>query len=452
MYDPHLLIDTTADSVKLWFQLLLSPSLEIPDLDNPEDSQLKASFLNPDLTIRLGHGRPPPDSTDPDVWLSSNIDLKPPGSILCAQLDRLHLTLEFHSSPKARRPKDKRVKTRAKVVDEPNATLLHDATIAHDNHLGSFEDVVGKLSRSLSGSIASCFERSHPSGSNQRPLSDLSTHPSQSFDMPRSPGEVTLAANDAPGGNLKVPTLDTPLDEDMLLSSDQDPSLLIASVQTDEEMLFSQDTESSPSILSQSTTTSTISTISTLSSASSLKRSFPFDSSITAQAEVPIRLDVSPACKLAETALRILIGGYAPRRTRLLGVRVDKPPPETSLSDLAPGLFSPSFKVVRLSHVQPTISKVNLHAVNVTQCSIPTHHFARVRLMAAKCPVADSKTQAFSAGILPIINFRLGGRRNKQLRGRYRSHYVCRTGETLGHDAEKAVRPNRSQISFQCTI
>jgi hypothetical protein len=341
--------------VKLWSQLLLSPSLKIPDFEDPKDSQLEVPLSNPDLSIRLGHGKPPPYSTDPEAWLSSNIDLKPPGSVLCAQLDRLHLRLEFHTSPKEHRPKAKRVKTRAKAINVPDTALLDDVAVIHDDHLGDLENAVGKLSRSLNGSIASCFERPQPRDLNQRPLTDPSSQPLKGFDTFQSLEEVSPGMNNALGKSLEVlfrirqanPTLNTPLDEDMLLSSDQNPSLLIASDRTDEEMLFSQTSENTPSLLSQSTTVSTFSTSSTLSSISYLKRSFPSDSSIAAQAEISSRLDVSSACRLAESALRILIGGYAPRRTRIMGVQIDKPPPETSLSDLAPGLFSPDFRVVR---------------------------------------------------------------------------------------------------------
>jgi len=358
---PHisiLVLLLVADSVKLWSQLFFSPSLHVSD---PEDSQLDGTLSNPDLSIRLGHGKPPADTTDPEAWLSSNIDLKPPGGVSCAHLERLNIALDFHTFPKERRPKAKRVKTEPKGSTAPDAALLDDSAIDHDSHLGDFEKVVGNLSRSLSGSIASCFEHFPIPGVSQGSPTGLLAQPPGGFDNSEVPEKVSSGNNDSLGdvlhsrqGNL---ILNAPLDEDVLLLSDHNLSLPTPSQYIDEEMLFSQTTESTPSLLSQSTTLSTISTASTLPSTFPLKRSFPSDTSLAAPGEAPCRLDVSPACKLSEAGLRILIGGYSPRRTRMLGIRIDKPPPETSLSDLAPGLFSPDFKVVRCSHTPPTISK-----------------------------------------------------------------------------------------------
>lgn len=309
---------SAADSIKLWSQLLLSPSLEIRSLEDP--------FSDPDLSILIGHGRPPPNTAaiEPGAWLSSNININAPESVLTAELGRLHISLEFHTIPA--RGKHKRVKTKAKV-DDSDDTMLLDAPpkIVDEKYLDALEGVVDSLSQGLSSSIASCFDSFQVA--NRMKLPQISSNV-------RSGPKVHQRTS---------PKLEE--EEDLLLISDQFQSSFVSPNQTDDEMLFAQTTETTPSLSSQATT---LSTLSRVSSATSLKRSQPSDSHIPAQLETLSTLKLSPACKLADVGLRILIGGYERRRTKgLLGMRVDKPDPETSFSDLAPGIFSPTFKEVR---------------------------------------------------------------------------------------------------------
>jgi hypothetical protein len=362
--------------------------------------------------------------------LSSNIDIKTPESVLFAEFKRLHISLEFHTIPDDRRPRPKRTKTRAKVDETVDAMLLDiPSTAIDDKHLRDLEEVVGSLSQGLSTSIASCFEFFQNTDLDQRlfprlsqiskKFSTASIPPSIKWGDGRSLSHTSTALDPAAKlpsqglGRYAAPSDALPLytqsdEEDMLLPSDRNIALPTALEPSDHEMLFSQTTESTPSLASQSTT---ISTSSVASSVFSLKRSSPFDSSISVQAEALGSLNISPACKLAEIALRILIGGYEPRRSRcLLGVRVDKPPPEMSLSDLAPGVFSPAFKEVCSPELHSQSPFTNMGTVNVTQCSLSTHDLSsNILLVAAKCPVANSEAKARSASKLPSVTFGANG-------------------------------------------
>ena len=396
---------SAADSIKLWSQLSLSPSLEIP---RPGVLPSKA-----DLSILLGHEKPSNSATNPRAWLSSNIHLKAPGSVLSAEFRRLHISFDFHTNPRERRPRAKRTKIEVKAHDaadtrlfdissagsndkfhkgeEPpprtkrrktktnldgmdDTTLLDESSLViDDKYLKGLEQVVGSLSRGLSKSIASCFDSMEIMNVDQRRF----VQPSK---VPKEFGAALILTNKTQGdgkslghtaislfpeAKISPPVwrrdgsysddmlLDAqPDEEDMLLLSDRNLALPTASEPSDSKILLSRTTENTSSLVSPSTI---ISTGSASSSIYSLKRSLPSDATISMQAVPLSGLNISPACKLAEVALRILIGGYEPRRTRgLLGVRVDKPLLQTSLSDIAPGVFSPAFKEVRRLDALPS--------------------------------------------------------------------------------------------------
>jgi hypothetical protein len=128
-------------------------------------------------------------------------------------------------------------------------------------------------------------------------------------------------------------------EEEMLLAQKRrDSSAFCREDPEEDEMLFSQGTESSLSIAS-----SIFSSVVPLTPA--LKRSVP--ENVITPGE--LLLDSTAACKLADVTLQVLIGGFKPcgGQQGYRGIQVEKPPPELSLSDIVPAMFSLGFKEVR---------------------------------------------------------------------------------------------------------
>jgi hypothetical protein len=125
--------------------------------------------------------------------------------------------------------------------------------------------------------------------------------------------------------------------------------------QPEDGMLVSQsDTDclTQPSLTSQSCT---ISTISISSSTQPLKHRLSLDDTILDQSSSPKLLETSPACKLAESALQILISGS---KRGFGDIEMKRPLPETSLANLVPAMFCPGFKEIMAHNARflPTIS------------------------------------------------------------------------------------------------
>jgi hypothetical protein len=68
-------------------------------------------------------------------------------------------------------------------------------------------------------------------------------------------------------------------------------------------------------------------------------------------------LEISAAGKLIDTALQVFIGGYYHRICLPPDVKLEKPTPETCLSQLVPNMFNPGYREV--PHHSLTITKTN---------------------------------------------------------------------------------------------
>ena len=127
----------------------------------------------------------------------------------------------------------------------------------------------------------------------------------------------------------------------LLKSEDSNRSAQDEECEEEDLMLLSQGRENTPSLTSQSSTTSSVP--SQADEERPLKRPVPID-------KLP---DKSLACDLGEVAIQVLVSGHVGRGLRALsGIQVEKPPPSLSLSALAPLPFCPGFKEVctRLHH------------------------------------------------------------------------------------------------------
>jgi hypothetical protein len=139
----------SADSLKLWPQLSLSTSLDIP--------KLKVEDRQPDILIAIKRGiEPQMSQAVPRVLLSENVDIRPPESVLCAEFERLQIQFRFFSIQGKQPPVAKRVKSGSaelEIVDE----MLFDLSSDHrGSHLEELEDVVGGL-KGLSDTIKRGF-------------------------------------------------------------------------------------------------------------------------------------------------------------------------------------------------------------------------------------------------------------------------------------------------------
>ncbi|KAF4633156.1 hypothetical protein G7Y89_g4956 [Cudoniella acicularis] len=359
--DPHILesFGYEVRDAELWPQLSLSPGLHLRlanDLDGTK----------PDFSIRLKHGRPPSTSAkSPQPWLSSNIDFQPPYSVLRGTVEGLQVRLDF-TTIQEQRQVAKRVKRRSPDNDPALASdamlLDYNLNLAEDGHLEEFEAVVQSQSQQLSKSITECFEYAKLEYSD----SDVILFDDwPAFTNTQDDSKIQTPRDSQSGGIQKAEYVFSPMNTSKCIEGDVDllqlndaqhtemllatfpaldkPPLSFHSVESvEEDMLFSQMSSGTPTLTSQ---TSTCSTVSIVSSYTPLKRPSSNDSSTTTQSDPPFSLDPSKASKLVLMALHILVGGHEPRSRRpLQGIQVEKPPPETSLTRLAPAMFSPGFR------------------------------------------------------------------------------------------------------------
>jgi hypothetical protein len=93
------------------------------------------------------------------VSLLNTADAKAPGSVLCAEFERLQIYLNFYTPALPPRPPRKQAKTCSQEPESPDTMLLDDdPELEKEDHFEDFEDVVGRLSQELSKSIARCFD------------------------------------------------------------------------------------------------------------------------------------------------------------------------------------------------------------------------------------------------------------------------------------------------------
>ncbi|KAH6663347.1 hypothetical protein B0J14DRAFT_644809 [Halenospora varia] len=237
--------------------------------------------------------------------------------------------------------------------------LLDPFQILIDSHqLEEFEAVVQYQSQQLSKSIAECFEslRSKFSPPDQMlfdiipPLAAASpTRPPPPYHDNGHEGVEDSVQEVFP--LVEVPTArgDSDLDmreshfqeSEMLLAaySPVQETLLVESESHEEDMRLSQPISDIPSLISQSLTCSTVSTISQLMPESSIRNNTRGD------LDLSILSQVSKISPLVKQGLHILIGGCgrcAHQETKDIQSR--RPHPETSLSKIAPSIFSPGFR------------------------------------------------------------------------------------------------------------
>lgn len=302
----------------------------------------------------------------PRAWLSGNIDIQPPDSVLCAQFEKLFIKLEF-STAKRRLPvakNDERNTEDPTHTDSTDLMLLDPFQILIDSHqLEEFEAVVQYQSQQLSKSIAECFEslRSKFSPPDQMLFDIIPPLAAASPTMPPPPchdngheGVEDSVQEVFP--LVEVPTARGGSDLDMRESHFQESEMLLAayspvqetllveSESHEEDMRLSQPISDIPSQISQSLTCSTVSTISQLMPESSIRNNTRGD------LDLSILSQVSKISPLVKQGLHILIGGYgrcAHQETKDIQSR--RPHPETSLSKIAPSIFSPGFREVPFS-------------------------------------------------------------------------------------------------------
>jgi hypothetical protein len=287
---------------KLWPQLSLSTLLDVP--------RTKMASRQPDISIAIKRGTEPQMlQTGLRALLEENVDIRPPESVLCADFERLQIQFNFLSTQDKQSAAAKRVKSGSADPEEVDKMLFDLSSDARGSHLEGLEDAVGEL-KSLSDTIKSIFAPHGPM--HGMPFSQCQQHGSATYEQL---------------GTSKP----------LLPQIEQDKPTCSQEDSEEDEMLFSQRTKSTSSIVS-----STFSAV--MPSTSALKRSVPGNDT-TPEA---FSIDSAEACRLADVTLGILIAGFKPGRGQrgYHGVQVEKPPPKLSLSDMVPGIFSPGFKEV----------------------------------------------------------------------------------------------------------
>jgi hypothetical protein len=272
--------------------------------------QIEMTNHQPDISIAIKRGTEPQMlQAGSRALLAENVDIKPPESVLCADFERLQIQFNFLSTHDKQPAAAKRIKSGSAEPEEVDEMLFDLSSDVRGSHLEELEVVVGGL-KSLSDTIKSGF--APPGPVHEMLFSQCQQHGSATYEQ--------LG---------KSKTLLPQIEQDRPTCSQEDSE--------DDEMLFSQRTASTSSIAS-----SIFSSV--IPSAFALKRPIP-ENYITPET---FSIDSAAACKLADVTLGILIGGFKPGRGQrgYHGVQVEKPPPELSLSDIVPVMFSPGFKEV----------------------------------------------------------------------------------------------------------
>lgn len=144
-------MEAFADSIQLWSQLSLAPSLEI-------SQSIQTAVSSTDISIFINNGASTA-KTQPKAWLLDNIDIKAPKSVLPAEFERLHIQLSFHQIQKGSRPASKRVKSAPPDLDSPESMLFdYISGLEGDARSIFFQTVAGVLPEDLSSSIAKYFD------------------------------------------------------------------------------------------------------------------------------------------------------------------------------------------------------------------------------------------------------------------------------------------------------
>jgi hypothetical protein len=92
----------------------------------------------------------------PRGWLLGKVIVNPPDAVLCAEFERLQLTLDLGVEQEGGSSKSKRAKTGAKALLAPTVDLC-DQPANKDTPLDGLEFFVDKLSQPLVKSVEACF-------------------------------------------------------------------------------------------------------------------------------------------------------------------------------------------------------------------------------------------------------------------------------------------------------
>ncbi|KIM95222.1 hypothetical protein OIDMADRAFT_183828 [Oidiodendron maius Zn] len=397
-------------NAKLWCQLSLSCSLEIPPFGHLNHSHA-------DLSILLSQCSSPATSTPRSRgWISNNLEVQVSPSILSVQLEKLHIALNFYSLQEQCQPTSKRLSMSEEGLD---SMLLDAPTDVAEAHIEVFEESVDEFARSLPSLMTNCLGLPEtilpqlPKDLDQNPFHSSSSrnlhevkNPETAHPLPRDAKNKLQAWLDRhlnnpyptkkeklwlmeeSGLNLRQlerwfcksrrrlmrAVNDDGRKDEMFLepqsSALQLPEIPIAFIREGlpppasnwftphlgQRRLWDQNNMSisfdkaTPSLASEPSTQSSMLSLST---SSTHKRSL---SSLTNDATFG-ELPLPCAHLLTSTALNILIGGSSCKRS-LQNVTLSDTFPQTSLSNLAPSLFRPGFKMMMAhnSRFLPTVS------------------------------------------------------------------------------------------------
>ncbi|KUJ06587.1 uncharacterized protein LY89DRAFT_790442 [Mollisia scopiformis] len=362
---------------KIWNQLSLLPGLDIPTIP------FSRSF-GPDVSITLKHGHPQAMKAGLKGFLLDKTDVSPPDEILKAEMETIRLLLNFFTIDVPAKPQNP-----AKQLQQDAELLDQDRKLKTD-HLLQLENTVRRIS-SLPLVVAANFGQFQPilprldgSGTkvvpsklametNHNKVLSRSTSSEKLSMYRRYPKEVVGILEAWFRSHLLHPYPTNIEKQDLMkqtgLKKSQISNWMAKSrhklsgaslVQDEEEMLFSAVhsqveslEEDIPGLWSQcSEDTESISKASIFSTAASSI------SEISSQHPSSEPLDLTVACELINGALQTFIGGYYPKIQLPLKVKIEKPVPETSLSQLVPTMFNPGYRELMAHHSRflPTIT------------------------------------------------------------------------------------------------
>ncbi|RDW60689.1 hypothetical protein BP6252_12072 [Coleophoma cylindrospora] len=266
-----------------WSQLSLSVSLRESYMDEVPEANKPGIMLNVDHKIHL---------SEPDRDFGSSLgflsEFRPPEDMLCPKFAKLRMNLAFETMKTSRTAKRAKLAGAATetVSGSPQEHIAKPRT--DDISLHHLERVVKRIHHNLSSSILTSF--GEPSTTNQS-FMDLDWSPKDAVSEDNVDDENTDQAfpQCEPGNNL-----------------------------------FEQ-YSSVPAAYSQS-------------SGSAKCDLAAADLSITT-------LNVSKACQLAETAVRLVISGFRRGQRHMGDISIQQPWPSTALCAISPSLWCPGFKL-----------------------------------------------------------------------------------------------------------
>ncbi|CAL3971221.1 unnamed protein product [Diplocarpon coronariae] len=302
---------------------------------------------------------PPGDKREQAAWLGGSINSKPPDSVVCLELERLHVRLDFLQTQRMPPKIEDSASAKGDSFTEMFFDIPGKSNAFQTSHIELFESAVEKL-KALPDQIANPFRFISVTASETR-LRTLNKYVESnqkgSIARNRISGKISVAANPKDRNGKfsmkvkdemlldievqygKVEETDAVEDVEMLLDVDyRNKNTVVLSERAeeaeDDEMLFSQ---------SSSSTSTSSSAWASNSSSTSLAPLFSCQQ--TNVSEPASQLSILAASNLVETSIYTLLGGYiGPRALALRDIELRKTPPSLSLCHLIPALFCPRFK------------------------------------------------------------------------------------------------------------